>query len=71
MIRRIAVAAERDGHLLAAQIRQTALDYELMSDYTSFVAVDASAITAGSSGTTVYQAVPVPEGVRYETAVER
>jgi Ca-activated chloride channel homolog len=57
--------------LLAAEIRQTAINYELMSDYTSFVAVDASQITEGRTGTTVYQAVPVPEGVRYETAVER
>ena len=59
------------GQLLAAEIRQTALDYELMSDYTAFIAVDASRVTAGATGTTVYQAVPVPEGVRYETAVGR
>ena len=57
--------------IFAAEIRRTALQYELMSDYTSFIAVDASTITAGRSGTTIYQAVPVPEGVRYETAVER
>lgn len=59
------------GQRLAAEIRQTALDYELMSDYTAFIAVDASQVTAGTSGTTVYQAVPVPDGVRYETAVGR
>ena len=35
------------------------------------VQVDASTITEGRTGTTVYQAVPVPEGVRYQTAVER
>ena len=40
-----------------------------MSDYTAFVAVDASRRTAGSHGTTVHQAVPVPEGVRYQTTV--
>ena len=40
-----------------------------MSDYTAFVAVDASRRTAGGHGTTVHQAVPVPEGVRYETTV--
>ncbi len=56
---------------LAAEIRQTALSYELMSEYTSFIAVDASQQTAGSSGTTVYQAVPVPDGVRYDTTVGR
>jgi hypothetical protein len=33
------------------------------------VAVDASERTAGDRGTTVYQAVPVPNGVRYETTV--
>ena len=40
-----------------------------MSQYTAFIAVDASQQTAGDYGTTVYQAVPVPEGVRYETTV--
>ena len=30
-----------------------------MSAYTSFVAVDATAVTAGDHGTTVNQAVPV------------
>ena len=54
---------------LAGMIRQTALDYELMSDYTAFVAVDASQPTSGSHGVTVYQPVPVPAGVRYETTV--
>lgn len=56
---------------LAAGIRATALAHNLMSDYTSFVAVDASRITEGSYGTTVHQAVPVPQGVRYETSVSR
>jgi Ca-activated chloride channel family protein len=65
---RVAVEPGNAG-LFAAEIRQTAIQYELMSDYTSFVAVDASTTTAGSTGTTVYQAVPVPEGVRYETTV--
>jgi Ca-activated chloride channel family protein len=67
---RVAVEPGSAG-ILAAQIRQTAIDYELMSDYTSFVAVDASTITEGRTGTTVYQAVPVPEGARYESTVER
>jgi Ca-activated chloride channel family protein len=52
------------------QIRQLALDYNLMSAYTSFVAVDSTHRTAGSRGTTVPVAVPVPEGVRYETTVD-
>jgi Ca-activated chloride channel family protein len=41
-----------------------------MSQFTSFVAVDSSARTAGSSGTTVTVPVPVPEGVRYDTTVQ-
>lgn len=54
---------------LAGAIRRLALEHNLMSAYTAFVAVDASERTAGAYGTTVHQAVPVPEGVRYETAV--
>jgi hypothetical protein len=42
-----------------------------MSDYTSFVAVDAAEATLGTQGTTVYQAVPVPDGVSYDTTVGR
>ena len=55
---------------LAGAIKKTALEYGLMSDYTAFVAVDASRRTEGRHGTTVHQAVPVPKGVRYETTVE-
>ena len=54
---------------LDAMIRQTALEYELMSDYTAFVAVDASQPTTGEFGVTVVQPVQVPAGVRYETTV--
>ncbi len=54
---------------LGTIIKETALAYRLMSAYTSFVAVDASEITAGTYGTTVHQAVPVPSGVRYDTTV--
>lgn len=59
------------GGELEQAIRRTALDYQLMSAYTSFVAVDSSVRTAGSHGTTVHQAVPVPDGVRFETTVEQ
>ena len=55
--------------LFARQIRQVALDYSLMSSFTSFVAVDASRQTDGSYGTTVPVAVPVPDGVKYRTTV--
>lgn len=62
---------QQDPHReLENAIRSTALEYQLMSDYTSFVAVDTSRQTEGEYGVTVHQAVPVPDGVRYETTVE-
>jgi Ca-activated chloride channel homolog len=54
---------------LSEQIKHVALDYSLMSAFTAFVAVDSSRITEGSESTTVPVAVPVPEGVKYETTV--
>jgi Ca-activated chloride channel family protein len=51
-------------------IKQVALDYGLMSAFTAFVAVDSSRRTEGNEGTTVPVAVPVPEGVKYETTVQ-
>lgn len=54
---------------LAGGIKATALEYGLMSAYTSFVAIDSSVRTAGEHGTTVAVPVPMPEGVRYETTV--
>jgi hypothetical protein len=53
-----AVQGDPYGELELA-IKDTALAYRLMSAYTSFVAVDATAVTAGDHGTTVNQAVPV------------
>jgi hypothetical protein len=50
-------------------IKQVALTYGLMSDYTAFIAVDSSARTAGTNGTTVAVPVPVPDGVPYDTTV--
>lgn len=55
---------------LADQIKQVALDYGLVSAYTAFVAVDSSRRTEGKEGTTVPVAVPVPDGVKYETTVD-
>jgi Ca-activated chloride channel family protein len=64
-------AWQQDPHgELENSIRSTALEYQLMSDYTSFVAVDTSRQTEGEYGVTVHQAVPVPDGVRYDTTVE-
>ena len=54
---------------LGDAIRRIALQYQLVSHYTSFVAVDSSEPTEGQYGVTVHQAVPVPAGVRYETTV--
>ena len=51
------------------QIKQVALNYGLMSEFTAFVAVDSTRQTEGAEGTTVPVAVPVPEGVKYDTTV--
>ncbi len=51
-------------------IKQTALEYGLMSAYTAFVAVDSLTRTDGDYGTTVQVPVPVPDGVLYETTVQ-
>jgi Ca-activated chloride channel family protein len=50
-------------------IKNLALEYGLMSDYTAFLALDASRRTTGSELHTVPVAVPVPEHVKYETTV--
>jgi Ca-activated chloride channel family protein len=55
---------------LQQTVLQTALDYSLMSSFTAFVAVDSMTKTEGEFGTTVAVPVPVPEGVRYDTAVQ-
>ena len=65
---RQATAGDSHGELRDA-ITRIALQHQLASGYTSFVAVDSSEITEGVYGVTVRQAVPVPEGVRYETTV--
>jgi Ca-activated chloride channel family protein len=55
---------------LPGQIKQVALDYGLMSAFTAFVAVDSTRRTEGAEATTVPVAVPVPDGVKYETTVD-
>jgi Ca-activated chloride channel family protein len=62
-------ATHENNPELTGLIKQTALEYGLMSAFTAFVAVDSSQRTAGDHGTTVMTPVPVPEGVRYETTV--
>ena len=59
-----------DNRKLPEQITQVALEYGLMSAYTAFVAVDSLSHTSGDHGTTVDVAVPVPDGVRYDTTVQ-
>jgi Ca-activated chloride channel homolog len=60
-----------DGSInVSAAVLPIALEYGLISPYTAFVAVDASGKTAGDFGVTVPVAVPVPEGVKYETTVQ-
>ena len=51
------------------QIKQTALEYGLMSQFTAFLAVDSTRQTQGDHGTTVAVPVPMPDGVKYETTV--
>ncbi len=59
----------RPDRELPEAIKQVALDYGLLTSFTAFVAVDSTRRTEGSEGTTVPVAVPVPEGVKYETTV--
>ncbi len=67
---KIADLNNRFGYSAArTEIRKIALKYGLISAYTAFVAVDSSRTTEGEYGTTVNVAVPVPEGVKYETTV--
>ena len=60
---------DRNSDLLG-QIKRVALEYNLMSAYTAFVAVDSSRKTAGDHGVSVAVPVPVPDGVKYETTVQ-
>jgi Ca-activated chloride channel family protein len=63
-------AAIEGGIDLPSQIRQIAMEYNLMSAYTAFIAVDSMTRTAGDHGVTIAVPVPVPEGVRYDTTVQ-
>ena len=62
------LACTRDAKF-GTEIKQVALAYGLMSNYTAFVAVDSLSKTKGSYGVAVKVPVPVPDGVRYETTV--
>jgi Ca-activated chloride channel family protein len=58
-----------DSPKLPDQIRQVALDHNLVSQFTAFVAVDSTRRTTGDHGITVSVPVPIPEGVKYDTTV--
>ncbi|MCY2953796.1 MAG: VIT domain-containing protein [Planctomycetota bacterium] len=60
---------DQDGDW-TGRIKQIALEYGLMSPYTAFVAVDSLTRTSGDHGVTVPVAVPVPDGVKYDTTVQ-
>ena len=66
----IVAGAERSDLLtISREIKTTALDYGLLSQFTAYIAVDSSHSTQGWSGTTVPVPVPTPECVKYETTV--
>ncbi len=48
---------------ISYEIRQVALDYNLVSPYTAFLSVDASDVTDSTQSTAVPVAVPLPEGM--------
>jgi Ca-activated chloride channel family protein len=58
------------GKAYASEITRTALDFGLMSAFTSFIAVDSLTRTDPHYGTTMEVPVPTPEGVNYETTVK-
>jgi Ca-activated chloride channel family protein len=58
------LAAEGPGEL-APEILELALNFNLMSSYTSFVAVDSLTQTTGDAAATVTVPVAVPDGVPY------
>lgn len=68
---KIADLSLRASGEVASEIKKTALDFSLLSDFTAFVAVDSTQRTNGAEGTTVPVSVPTPEGVKYNTTVSR
>ena len=51
---------------LKEQIIDTALEYKLMTQYTSFVAVEKRVVTSGGKTRTIVVPVEMPDGVSYE-----
>ncbi len=57
------------GDGIKKEIITTSINYNLISRYTAFLAVDSLERTEGDHGYTVNVPVPVPDGVKYETTV--
>ena len=57
------------GNGIKKDIITTSINYNLISRYTAFLAVDSLEKTQGDHGYTVDVPVPVPDGVKYETTV--
>ncbi len=51
---------------LVDEVTQLGLEFRLMTNYTSFVAVEEKTVTEGGQPKTVQVPVPMPEGVSYE-----
>jgi Ca-activated chloride channel family protein len=64
-------AGDAKRERLAGEIKMTALEFGLMSAFTSFIAVDGLEKTDGMFGGTVDVPVEVPEGVQYSKTVGR
>ncbi len=58
------------GEKIRKEIIETSINFNLISRYTAFLAVDSLERTKGDHGYTVDIPVPVPDGVRYETTVD-
>src|SRR5206468_3053070 len=54
---------------IQAQIINTALEYHLMSQYTSFVAVEERVVNVGGRQRTLDVPVEIPDGVSYESVL--
>ena len=52
---------------LQKNITDTAIEHAILSQWTAFVAVDATRHTDGTFGTTVHQPPPLPDGMKYPT----
>jgi len=58
-----------DSDAIEKQITELALEYSLMSRYTSFVAIDETPTPFGRKAKRIVVKVPMPEGVSYETTI--